>query len=306
MQKDPSDQVVVESPDSPSCETVLKELVHSLRNERSDDQTCASWKAACQDLPSLDGLFVARRGSRTVGAAWGRLRAGRSAEVLPLWLHPAEKDETARRLLRSLDDYLIEGGIRVAFACLPTDDPQSPGRFHEQGYEQADDMLVMARTTEDLPELPPPDPLSFCRYQPSDQARLVDLLEQTYTDTLDFPVFDGLQDTSDVLARHGDIGDSGRDHWWIVRESDRDVGCLLLADHAKQDRCELVYMGLAPGFRARRWGRRIVVHALSTARAIGRQVMILGVDAGNDPAIAVYASAGFLVAGRKAVLFKVF
>jgi len=34
--------------------------------------------------------------------------------------------------------------------------------------------------------------------------------------------------------------------------------------------------------------------------------MILGVDSGNDPAIAVYASAAFLAAGRKAVLFKVF
>jgi ribosomal protein S18 acetylase RimI-like enzyme len=306
MQKHTSDQVIVESPDSARREMALTALLGSLREENGGGQIDASWVAACQDASSFDGLFEARRGSRAVGAVWGRLRAGGSAEVLPLWLRPGEEEETARRLLTRLDAYLLASGVRVAFACLPKDERQSARLLAEQGYQQVADMLVMARTTEDVPEFPSHGPPSFCRYQSRDQQRLVEALERTYVDTLDFPLFNGLQDTPDVLARHADVGDSGKDHWWFVRESSRDVGCLLLADHSQQDRCELVYMGIAPDFRGQGWGRRIVDFALSAARAIGRRQMILGVDAENDPAIAVYTSADFLVAGRKAILFKAF
>ena len=241
-----------------------------------------------------------------MGAVWGRSWPDGTAEVVPPRISPAESEETAQLLLRELDGYLSSDQVRAAFAYVSSDDSRSLSVLSREGFRSAGEMLVMARTTECDRKTSTDESLSFRRYHPSCQQHLTELAKQTYGDTLDFPALGDIRHVGDILARYADTGDSGTDHWWFVRSGDRDVGCLLLADHQRLDQCELVYMGLVPNARGNRWGRQIVAHALQTAQDIGRRQMVLGVDAHNDPAIAVYASAGFFEQYRRLVVSKVF
>lgn len=241
-----------------------------------------------------------------MGAVWARSWPDGTAEVVPPRISHAESEETAQLLLRELDGCLSSDQVRAAFAYVSSDDSRSLRLLSREGFRSAGEMLVMARTTECDSKATTGESPSFRRYHPSQQQHLMELVRQTYVGSLDFPTLGGIRHVGDVLARYAGTGDSGADHWWFVHAGGRDVGCLLLADHQRTDQCELAYMGLVPDARGNGWGRRVVARALETAQDIGRQQIILGVDAHNDPAIAVYASAGFIEQCRRLVLSKMF
>ena len=178
--------------------------------------------------------------------------------------------------------------------------------FLEQGYRRAGQLLVLARPTEGVCGARAVAQLRFQRVRSCDQVRLIRLVERTYEGSLDFPLLNGIQEPAAALARYAEAGDSGIRHWWIVRAEGHDVGCLLMTAHARWPHCELAYLGLVPRVRGRRWARCMVAFALSEATAQGKRQLVLGVDAANDPAVATYAAAGFVEAGRKTVLFKGF
>lgn len=258
------------------------------------------------DLELQAGLFEAQRGDQTVGAVWGRSRADGTAQITPPRICSREPNETAHLLLKRLQEYLSANHVCAAFAYLPSDDFRSLDLLGREGYRPAGEMLVMARAIERDAIAPAGDLLSFHHYQSSHQRRLTEVVQRTCEDTLDFPTLREIHCTGDTLGRYADTGDSGTDLWWFARLAGRDVGCLLLADHQQHDQCELVYMGLVPEARGTGLGHEVVVHAVKAAQETGRRQVILGVDAHNDPAIAVYASVGFLEQHRRSVLSKVF
>ncbi len=259
--------------------------------------------AACA-VESQSSLFEARRDDRTVGVVWGRILADGTAEVAPPRICASESEETARVLLRTLEGHLAREQVHAAFAYLPSDDSKSFKLLNHAGYQLVGEMLVMACTI-GRDSTPPTDQLlSLEPYHVSRRQDLLELLNRTSVDTLDFPALSGLRHQGDILARYADTGDSGTDHWCFVRSDDCDVGCLLLADHKQRDRCEMVYMGLVPEARGNGLGRQIVAHAMKMARKMGRVQMVLGVDAHNDPAVSVYASARFNEQHRRSVLSK--
>jgi ribosomal protein S18 acetylase RimI-like enzyme len=63
-------------------------------------------------------------------------------------------------------------------------------------------------------------------------------------------------------------------------------------------------MGVVPEARGQGLGISIVRHAQYLARAAGRERLVLAVDAANEPAIAVYAAAGFVCWDRRSVFLR--
>jgi len=302
MRRDTLNQVLVEPPPLERRDEVARQLFPSHVGHR------LAWAtfAPATDVAILSGLLEARRDDRTVGVVWGRAWPDGVAQVVSPWLARAESDDTADLLLRKLDEHLAACDARVSFAYVPSDDSRSLAWFTGNGYQQVGEMLVMACTADADGKTPADDSLSFHRYEPSCQQQMRDLVKRTHRGSLDFPMLGGIHRGGDVLVRYADAGDSGTEYWRFVRSADRDVGCLLLASHRQHDQCELAYMGLVPDARGNGWGRRIVTHALRVARKIGMRQVVLGVDTGNDPAIAVYASVGFVEKYRRDVLVKYF
>jgi len=65
------------------------------------------------------------------------------------------------------------------------------------------------------------------------------------------------------------------------------------------DEAELLTIAVDPGARRRGLGRRLLDAFLTDCAARGADAVFLEVNAGNAPALALYHSAGFSVAGRR-------
>jgi ribosomal protein S18 acetylase RimI-like enzyme len=92
--------------------------------------------------------------------------------------------------------------------------------------------------------------------------------------------------------------------WLIAQLCNEDIGCLLLADHAPEPIWELVYMGIVHEARGRSLGLEMTRYAQWLARRENVERLVLAVDAGNEPAVAMYAAAGFTCWDRRSVFMR--
>jgi ribosomal protein S18 acetylase RimI-like enzyme len=90
----------------------------------------------------------------------------------------------------------------------------------------------------------------------------------------------------------------------VLREGERPVGCLFMADHPETDSIELLYLGVRPEERGRGLGAAVVQQAITLGRDRGRTVLALSADANNRPAGEIYRSLGFRRLDRREVFLK--
>jgi ribosomal protein S18 acetylase RimI-like enzyme len=248
-------------------------------------------------------LLEARRGDQLLGAALAQRLAGKTAVV---WLpQPANAEQSIQHaLLEALCARLADEQIHLAQAVLDT--TASPGAelLAAGGFQHSGDLLYMAAPAESFPSKPPSSPLSFHSYSPAAHERLLSLVEATYQGSLDCPLIDGLRDTADVLDGYRAVGQPRPEWWLIARLEGHDVGCLLLADHLAENQCEIVYAGIVPGARGRRFGLALTRHAQWLAHKAGKSRLVLAVDAANAPAIAMYEAAGCIAWDRRSVFVR--
>ena len=176
----------------------------------------------------------------------------------------------------------------------PGDDADVPTLARRTAADGAD-----RGTTDD--EAPPgtasegPTPvLVAVREGTPDEAVLAGVVTASYVGSSDCPALDGLRDVGDVLDGYRAMGRPRADRWWLLRADGAAVGCLILADHEARGAAELVYLGLVPAVRGRRWGRALMAAAQSITAAWGRSVLTATVDADNPHAQAGYAAQGFV------------
>jgi ribosomal protein S18 acetylase RimI-like enzyme len=279
-------------------------------------QVAATLSTAEQGRLSLEGLLEARRGGRIVGASWGQVMPGRTALLWAAQLVPKESESTALRLHEAIERRFDEHGVCLAQASLADKPTLSEARLRASGYRHLADIRYLASALDDLDEFSADkdaarqvdgeeSELGFEAYHQGNHARLAEIVERTYRQSLDCPALDGLRNIEDVLEGYRHTGEFDAQRWMIVRHGARDVGCLLLADHPQQNQWELVYMGLLPEFRGKQWGLAVTRHAQRLAGAAGRQRLVLAVDAKNTPAMSMYRAAGFVSWDRRRVFLKV-
>lgn len=148
-------------------------------------------------------------------------------------------------------------------------------------------------------------PLTVETFDP-DRSRdeLLGILRATYRSTLDCPGLTGLRRTEDILAGHMATGRFDPDLWFLLRESGRGVGAILLNPSNDGRSIELVYLGLAPEVRGRGLGSRLLDHGLAAIAARRERRVTLAVDEDNAPALALYRGAGFRRVLRRVALVR--
>jgi GNAT superfamily N-acetyltransferase len=253
---------------------------------------------------STDGLLVAERDGQAVAAVWASLLGGKSALVWPPQIVAGEGESTASELLRAADDWMRAHGTTLATAYLADADSIEARRMMAGAYEQAATIAYLLSELGDFPEHPPAARLEFLRFHEQDWSRLTAIVEATYNGTRDCPRLNGVRSTRDVLDGYRESAGFSPEHWLIVRDELQDVGCLLLADHARDNHFELVYMGVVPAARGRGLGTDITRHAQWLTRCAGRANLALAVDAENSPALRGYAACGFREWDRRRVFLK--
>lgn len=293
------------APPEPGREAEALELaLTSLDPEQRSRQIAIMLREAADDRPR-EGLAVASRGNRWLGAICWQLQPGRAATVWPPGLL-ADQPQLALALLEAACAAIAERNVQLA-QCLLAPESHGPRESLEAaGFEHLADLYYMVSLPADFPHSPPPSPLIFEPYRKEIHRRFATVVEATYRGTQDCPRLNGVRPIEDVLD--GYRASSGLDptQWLLVRNGGTDVGCLILADYPAQGNYELVYMGVLAETRGNRWGENIARYAQWRAHAAGRQRLVLAVDAGNRPALGVYTRVGFRVWDQRSVLAKIF
>ncbi len=243
---------------------------------------------------SLEGLLEARREDRLVGAVFSQVQAGHTALVwLPRLLDRDEPATTARALLEAACGLLVDQNVRMVQVVLEIVTGSHDALLRHGGFRHLAELLYLVCLEEEFPRQEPAGELSFEPHDPTDQDRLIELVDATYQDTRDCPELNGVRPTEDVLAGYRATGEFDPARWLIVRHAERDVGCLLLADHPAQEQWELVYMGLVVSARGQGWGKQIARQAQWLTGRSGQPKLVVAVDSANWPAVDMYESVGF-------------
>jgi ribosomal protein S18 acetylase RimI-like enzyme len=245
------------------------------------------------------------------------LIASQAALVLPgrtalVWLPQAAGERsnvpnprtTAERMFSAVVTALGERGVHLAQSLAAVGDIQAEELFALGGFSRGAELLYLTAEARTFPHQPPELPFELAQVDANDGRRLAEVLDKTYRGTLDCPQLDALRETDDVIAGYRAVGECRQELWQIVRDQNRDVGCLLINVHPEVNHAELVYLGLAPHVRGRGWGLALVRQALWVARQLAVERLVLAVDAANWPAIGVYRQAGFEPFDRRTVWYR--
>jgi mycothiol synthase len=257
---------------------------------------------------SLDGLLWAWREDGPVGAALSMPQPDGIAMVWPpsLSLDLRDDDAVADALLTRLGADLDAAGIPLSQVLVDVFDDREQQRLHRHGYRQQTELFFLGRSlTEALPaRLAEPELSTVTLSECGDRVRFAALLEATYQGTRDCPWMNDLRTGLQALECHQQSGRFDPELWRVFIFDDRDAAICLLNEHPEQDAVELVYFGVAPEFRGRGMGRRLIIDALHTAAERGRSLLFLAVDAENAYANAIYAELGFGELARRRALFR--
>lgn len=277
-------------------------------------------------------LFEARRDGRLLGAAWVQMQPGCTASLQPpqLVAELAEPfaagpsflplaDFVVDQLLGRAADFALAAEARLIQTLLPPDSEALAYRLREAGFQRSAELYFLVSPASAFPAERPESELEFKavddegpgargegpgKHTSEVWSRLERMVEQTYVDTLDCPQLNGVRSIEEILAGYQAVGQFDPRRWLLVRHASDDIGCLLLAEHPGRI-WELVYMGLAPRARGRRWGVEIARHAQWLAREAGAENLVLAVDAQNEPAIRAYVAAGMIAWERRGAWLKI-
>lgn len=279
---------------APRRAEVLRLVFARAPDDRRDEQIAALLKRGKEEPDLLAGLVEARDHGRLVGATWIQPEPGRTAIAWPPRMaDDAASDELAAALLDAALGAVASQPIRLLQALVATDTDADARRLVAAGFEHLADLLYLVSTSGSFPVSRPPCALTYEAYSAENHQRLARVVLATYAGSRDCPRLDGVRQIDDVLEGYRATGAFDPSRWLLARHAGQDVGCLLLADHAADDQWELVYMGILPEYRGHGWGIEIVRYGQWLTRCAGRQRLVLAVDADNQPAIDVYAAAGF-------------
>ncbi len=279
---------------------VLSELAPSLRRDAAGELLDVRNAAGLVDEP----LYVAMRGERICGAAWGQRQSGKIAVFWPPWLADGERIETACRLAEHVVLTLDETAVEMTQVLVSAGDSDIVRVLEHVEFRQLADLLYLTCESQRFPRERPTADVEFVCYDDAKRSRLVRLVEQTYEGTLDCTALNGVRQVDNVITGYQATGAYRPENWFIVRAGDADVGILLLADHPKAGHWELMYMGLVPEARGRGWGRQVTQFAQWQAGRANVERIVLAVDAMNDPALRMYRSTGFEIWDRRTVYVR--
>lgn len=304
-------------------QTALSLLVSSLVPAETADQPAAEDSYRQQLAREIgladtvaDGLFVAERDGRIVGAVTLTPRPGRVVQMIAPVVTDSSQEDVVLPLVTAAIASPRVGSARLVQTLLRPEQQFEQSALREVGFTQGSELLYLlcpeGSFPADLQSIDKPDTAQAGAevsgrlvFEPIDPERVEerhrDVIAATYEGSLDCPALDEARGIEDEIASYHGGGEFSDRRWFLVRHDGDDVGCLLLAAPADQRYWEVVYLGLVPTARGRGWGVQLVRRAQSVAAAAGARGLVLGVDARNTPALDMYDRTGFVRWERRLV-----
>jgi RimJ/RimL family protein N-acetyltransferase len=280
-------------------------LTAQLPEETRPVQKTAILAAIAADPIQAAGLLGFFQGDELTAAAWLQVQVGRTATLWPpVGAERVEATAAAALVTRALVLARSQGAVLVQ-SLLLTDAGDDAKALRTTGFAHAADLLYLVSLASQFPHASPEGKLTFVLQAANEMRQIAEIVERSYQGTRDCPGLNGVRAIKDVIAGYHSIGRFRPDLWLIARSANGDAGCMILADHAPEAVWELVYLGVVPELRGRGFGLEMVRYAQWLAARENIERLVLAVDASNEPALAMYAAAGFVSWDRRSVFVRI-
>lgn len=277
--------------------SALELALRSLPAESRGPLLDAVVSAAEHPLGPLDALIVAIERGKVVAATWAQPSPGKAAALWsPEWARkrPKAAQATETAMIAAAARACDAAGVTMTQTLFEQADDPRIAALLAMGFRKIATLQYLGRSIRGADrDAAEGGGLVYEPYSPREHARFKRLLSRTYIDSLDCPGLEEYRDLDDVLVGYRATGAYEPNHWLLVRQGDKDVGAVIVAEHPGTDQAELIYMGLVPEARGQGHGDRLVKRALSLAAEIGVDQLMVAVDDANAPARRVYERAGF-------------
>jgi ribosomal protein S18 acetylase RimI-like enzyme len=252
------------------------------------------------------GVLVARSAGRIVGAMVAAPVPGAGAAVWPPHVERGIAPAVADELVRRSCNWLRVKGVKLAQALLSPEDAPLAEPLVRCGFRRATALWYLRN---DLSRFPPVshgglNQLVYTTFAEVGPTAFEPMLARTYEGTQDCPEISDARTAGEALAGHMASGFDPR-RWWLASADGEPVGLVLVNPAVDEDGWEIAYVGVAPKYRRRGYGREMVLKALVEAKAAGQSAVLLAVDARNAPARELYRQLGFEPTETREVLLAV-
>ena len=287
-----------------ALEMVLSDLPPGARGKVLESAA----KASSGGLGPMDALIVARRSGLIVGASWAQPFPGKSASIWPPVLQGAgQSDKVREGLVRLLCERADAAGVLISQALFEDEHDPCAGALLACGFLKLATLDYLTRELSladaSLGEGDSADELAFETYADTTHERFKRVIQRTYQESLDCPGLEGRRSQEEVLLGYKATGRFDPLSWFLATSEGQDVGVLLTAEHDGLQG-ELIYMGLDPTARGRRWGDRLVEKAIRSAAEKGLQNLMVAVDCANEPAKGCYERFNFRAWAKRYVYVR--
>lgn len=259
---------------------------------------------------NLEGLWsrLDRRG-RVMQTALAVPSPGRTAMVFASHVTNAVEIPLLAGLIDHTCGDLARSDVNLAQALLDPGERLDQDAFRSGGFF---DLAVLSYLERSLPSHRASRPQSPqwpsgvvpVTYADSMRGELLDVLQQSYEETLDCPGLRGYRTVEDILEGHRASGLFDRTLWAILRVEGAPAGALLLNPSSDHHSIELVYVGLIKRCRGRGLGTQLLRHGLLLIDGRRERTLTLAVDELNAPALSLYQREGFRPALRRTALIR--
>jgi ribosomal protein S18 acetylase RimI-like enzyme len=251
----------------------------------------------------VNALWVIASAGRPIWAILPILNPGRTALLLAPSNRPDGVDVAP--IIEEVCEDLSRRDIYLA-QCL-VDPPDASGRalLAALGFREMAELLylqVALPRSISAPELP--ESFWWQTYSPQTHGLFERAIMESYQQSLDCPLLNGLREIGDVIAGHQASGEFNPRFWFVLSERDMPRGVVLLNRVPRTDTAELVYLGLTPSARQRGLGDLMMRQALWAAREMNLSRLTLAVDSNNAPALRLYYRHGMQRIGSKVAMMR--
>jgi len=250
-------------------------------------------------------FWVAESGGKIEAAAMLSPGAGRTAMVFISPLREPQQIAVPARLVAAACGELDPNQVRLVQALLEPGEQMQIAAFEQAGFQRLALLIYMQRRGEPKRiELELDPTIEVVTYSTKSHEVFARAITASYEQTLDCPQLVRLRTIDDVIAGHMAVGRFEPSLWMALHCGGEPVGVMLLNSVGVSASMELVYLGLAPRWRGRGLGRRLLSHGLSLAREHEATTMFLAVDSENEPAMKLYQSMRFVPTTKRVAMIR--
>jgi mycothiol synthase len=251
----------------------------------------------------VNALWVIASGGGPIWAILPIINPGRTALLLAPARRPDGVDVTD--LIEQVCHDLSQRDIYLAQSLLDPPDASGRALLAAMGFrEMAELLYLQVAVPRSLPAPELPDSFWWQTYSPATHQQFERAILESYQQSLDCPLLNGLREIDDVIAGHQSSGEFNARFWFVLSERDMPRGVVLLNRVPRTDTAELVYLGLVPAARQRGLGDLMMRQSLWAAREMNLARLTLAVDSNNAPALRLYYRHGMQRIGSKVALMK--